>query len=67
MTAPPTSHPTTLPRRLPWGNGELICRLPDAHLEFYARVMPHGRLKCALEDELQLRQGSDRSGPRRDG
>lgn len=51
--------------RLPFGPfaGAPLSMVPDAHLTLIG-ALAHGKLRCAVLDELELRRGSDRSGPR---
>lgn len=55
-----------LPHRFPawpW-RGVSLALLPDGALELLAIVVADRRLRLALEVELELREGSDRRGPR---
>jgi hypothetical protein len=55
-----------LPRRLRFGRfrNVPISQLPDDALDLYAALLCPGPLRLALEEEVALRDGSDRSGPR---
>jgi hypothetical protein len=59
-----TNHRHARPRRLPWPPRLPLAVAPDSLLELVAAIARRGPLLAAVQDELALREGSDRSGPR---
>jgi len=49
------------PKRMPFGpfRGVPLWRIPSGHLELVAALLPPGRVRCALENELAVREGAD--------